>query len=97
MKTSDMELIVTDPPELDGLGRALVSYVGNCCFCEKPQSATAPIEEVKRWRTGDTSIQDIFPEMETESREILIQFYSTRIYICSDCQAEYWGDEWRPE
>ncbi len=95
--TPPMSMLVTDPPALDGLGRPLCTATANCIECNKVQQATAPIEDVTRWRKDRLAIQDVFPEMDKESREVLIQIYAAQIYICSDCQAAFWGDDWRPE
>lgn len=77
----------------DGLGRQLVTINTECCFCNKHYSTTAPASEISRYVEEKLLIQDVFPEMEADQREIILQYYGTQIFICTPCQEAYWEVE----
>jgi hypothetical protein len=60
----------------------LTVYCRPCSFCGTQYIVDLPAEKVKRWRDGE-HIQNVFPEMSPDEREILISG------TCSECWDKY--------
>lgn len=58
-----------------------------CCRCKKPH--TIDVDEVKyeKWLTGKDNIQDIFPDLSADERELMIS------QICGECWCSMFGLE----
>lgn len=79
----------------DGLGRVLCRYHAFCAFDGAEHTATVPLDLAERYQMERPLIQDLFPELDADSREIILQYYGMQIFVCTPCQKEYWGDDWR--
>ena len=53
-------------------------YKIKCVFCNKVTTLNLDEEKVNRWRSGEL-IQDVFPELDADTREVMI----TR--VCKEC------------
>lgn len=59
-----------------------------CILCGTPRSVTVNGDDWHRYLCGDL-VQDIWPDMDADDREVLIGGRTRRGRLCSDC----WGEE----
>ena len=56
-----------------------------CAKCQQVHEIKVDIRKFNKWKKGEGNIQDIFPEMKPEEREMLIS------QICPKCWNEMFG------
>lgn len=59
----------------------------NCCRCGKPHIIEVDEAKFIRWKRGKGNIQDIFPELTPDQRELMIS------QICQKCWVDMFGEE----
>lgn len=62
-----------------------MTYKVKCCICGTIHELKLDIRKFNKWNRGEGNIQDIFPELSPEDREMLIS------QICPKCWDEMFG------
>ena len=73
------------PIEITIIGNGLIELAVTCPFCSKWSKVRITKEKFERYAEGKEKVQDIFPELSADDREILISG------ICLDCQKKVFG------
>lgn len=58
-----------------------------CVFCGTVHTIEAPKDGLRKYETGEAYVQDCFPDMSPEIREMFIS------RMCSDCWDKTFSDE----
>ena len=68
------------PIEITIVGNGLIELTYVCPFCSEWSKVRISKDKFERYAEGKEKVQDIFPELSADDREILISG------ICLDCQ-----------
>lgn len=71
---------------VEGHYHTSVELGGHCNMCHRFQAVSMTLEQWKQWVTAQKVIQDIFPDMDSDSREFLIS------RTCGECYESLWNE-----
>lgn len=71
---------------VEGTYRTSAEVGGFCKMCQGFQVVSMELEQFKDWLKAQKAIQDVFPDMDSDSREFLIS------RTCGECFDSLWNE-----